>query len=96
VTDPIIYPNPSTNGQITVRFYAKNDADNFRMLVYTRSFRLIRAININGNFKQGINEIDLTGQYLQEYSKGIYYFRIILKEAKGTTEMLKPGTFILL
>jgi hypothetical protein len=96
VTDPIIYPNPSTNGRVTVRFYAKNDADNFRMLVYTRAYRLVRAININGTFKQGMNEIDLAGQYLQEYSKGIYYFRIILKQTKGAAEILKPGTFILL
>lgn len=93
---PVVYPNPSTDGRISVRFDVKYNADDFRMLVYTRAYRLIRVIDIKGDFKQGTNDVDLTGQYLQEYSKGIYYFRIILKDEKGSTETLKPGTFILL
>jgi hypothetical protein len=94
--NPVVYPNPSSNGQITIRFNASGSANNLKILIYTKAFRLVRDININSNFKQGINEVNLGVQYMMEFSKGTYLFKLILKDNNGRTESSRLGSFIIL
>jgi hypothetical protein len=94
--NPVVYPNPSFDGHITIRFGASGPADNLKILVYTKAFRLVRDININSDFKQGINEVDLGVQYMMGFSRGTYLFKLILKDSDGRTESSRLGTFIIL
>jgi len=95
-TGPIVYPNPSSDGHIKIRFNAANPADDLKIAIYTKAFRLVRYIDIPAVYKEGINEVDLGVQYMMDFSKGSYIFKLMLKDNSGQTETSKIGTFIIM
>ena len=93
------YPNPfnpSRNGEMGIGFNVTRDCGAVKFNLYTTGFRLIRRIELDGNYYAGDNAVMMESNNFESLANGLYLFRLIASGTDGIGRAACTGEVIIL
>ncbi|MCX8094566.1 MAG: M6 family metalloprotease domain-containing protein, partial [Candidatus Goldbacteria bacterium] len=98
INDVVIYPNPYNliNDDLKIKFTATQNFNFIKIKIFTSSFRLIKQIVIEDVYFPGENLLIINKKYLSQFSNGVYYFILYIKNMDGEEVRSRPEILIIL
>ena len=99
IKDIKIYPHPyslNNNSDLFISFNTSKNFKEFKFTIFTIAFRKVKEFVITGNYKAGDKVIQLNRTNFNDFSKGLYYYIIILETSDGGKIKSKIDKFIFL